>query len=44
MTTIEKVTQSAAASAEEGAATGEEMQAQANSLHGIVRDLRAMVG
>jgi methyl-accepting chemotaxis protein len=44
MTTIEKVTQSAAASAEEGAATGEEMQAQANSLHGIVRDLRALVG
>jgi methyl-accepting chemotaxis protein/methyl-accepting chemotaxis protein-1 (serine sensor receptor) len=44
MTTIEKITQSAAASAEEGAATGEEMQAQANSLHGIVRDLRALVG
>jgi methyl-accepting chemotaxis protein len=44
MSTIEKVTQSAAASAEEGAATGEEMQAQANSLHGIVRNLREMVG
>ena len=44
MSTIEKVTQSAAASAEEGAATGEQMQAQASSLHGIVRHLRAMVG
>jgi len=44
MSTIEKVTQSAAASAEEGAATGEEMQAQANSLAGIVRNLREMVG
>jgi methyl-accepting chemotaxis protein len=44
MTTIEKITQSAAASAEEGAATGEEMQAQANSLHGIVKNLREMVG
>jgi methyl-accepting chemotaxis protein len=44
MTTIEKITQSAAASAEEGAATGEEMQAQASSLHAIVRHLRAMVG
>ncbi|HEY2036120.1 MAG TPA: methyl-accepting chemotaxis protein [Steroidobacteraceae bacterium] len=44
MTTIEKITQSAAASAEEGAATGEEMQAQASSLHGIVRHLREMVG
>jgi methyl-accepting chemotaxis protein len=44
MSTIEKVTQSAAASAEEGAATGEEMQAQANSLHGIVRNLREMLG
>jgi methyl-accepting chemotaxis protein len=44
MSTIEKITQSAAASAEEGAATGEEMQAQANSLHSIVRDLREMVG
>jgi methyl-accepting chemotaxis protein len=44
MTTIEKITQSAAASAEEGAATGEEMQAQASSLHGIVRQLRTMVG
>jgi methyl-accepting chemotaxis protein len=44
MNTIEKITQSAAASAEEGAATGEEMQAQANSLAGIVRNLREMVG
>jgi len=44
MSTIEKVTQSAAASAEEGAATGEEMQAQANSLAGIVKNLREMVG
>ncbi|HEX4652497.1 MAG TPA: methyl-accepting chemotaxis protein [Granulicella sp.] len=44
MNTIEKITQSAAASAEEGAATGEQMQAQANSLHGIVRHLREMVG
>ncbi|HEX4651922.1 MAG TPA: methyl-accepting chemotaxis protein [Granulicella sp.] len=44
MSTIEKITQSAAASAEEGAATGEQMQAQANSLHGIVRNLREMVG
>lgn len=44
MSTIEKITQSAAASAEEGAATGEEMQAQASSLHGIVRHLREMVG
>jgi methyl-accepting chemotaxis protein/methyl-accepting chemotaxis protein-1 (serine sensor receptor) len=44
MSTIEKITQSAAASAEEGAATGEQMQAQASSLHGIVRHLRAMVG
>jgi methyl-accepting chemotaxis protein len=44
MTTIERVTQSAAASAEEGAATGEQMQAQANSLAGIVKDLRQMVG
>ncbi|HWZ51001.1 MAG TPA: methyl-accepting chemotaxis protein [Granulicella sp.] len=44
MNTIEKVTQSAAASAEEGAATGEEMQAQADSLHSIVRNLRDLVG
>jgi methyl-accepting chemotaxis protein/methyl-accepting chemotaxis protein-1 (serine sensor receptor) len=44
MNTIEKVTQRAAAGAEEGAATGEEMQAQADSLHGIVRNLRTMVG
>jgi methyl-accepting chemotaxis protein len=44
MVTIEKVTQRAAASAEEGAATGQEMRAQADSLNGIVTGLRAMVG
>ncbi|HEX4652372.1 MAG TPA: methyl-accepting chemotaxis protein [Granulicella sp.] len=44
MGTIEKVTQRAAASAEEGAATGEEMRAQADSLNGIVKGLRSMVG
>jgi hypothetical protein len=38
------VTQRAAASAEEGAATGEEMRAQADSLNGIVKGLRSMVG
>jgi len=44
MAHIEKITQSAAANAEEGAATGEQMQAQATSLHGIVETLRVMVG
>ncbi len=41
---IERITQSAAASAEEGAATGQQMHAQAEALHRIVHDLRKMVG
>lgn len=44
MTNIEKVTQSSAAGAEEGAATGEEMNAQADALRGVVDLLYSMVG
>jgi methyl-accepting chemotaxis protein len=44
MTGMERVTQGAAARAEEGAATGQQMQAHADSLHGIVQSLHAMVG
>lgn len=44
MTEMERVTQGAAARAEEGAATGEQMQAYADSLNGIVQSLHAMVG
>ena len=44
ITEIERVTQGSADRAQQGAATGEEMQAQASALHGIVRKLHAMVG
>jgi len=44
MTDMELVTQGAASKAEEGAATGQEMQAYAESLHAIVKNLHAMVG
>jgi len=44
MLLMEQFTQNAAASAEEGAATGQQLQAQANSLYGIVRSLHEMVG
>jgi methyl-accepting chemotaxis protein/methyl-accepting chemotaxis protein-1 (serine sensor receptor) len=41
---MEQVTQTAAATAEESAAAGEELNAQADSLQRIVRDLQTMVG
>jgi len=44
MTGIEKVTQNSAAGAEQGAATGQQMFAQADSLQTIVDELHAMVG
>ena len=44
MERIEKLTQSSASAAEETAAVGEEMSAQANTLSDIVQRLRAMVG
>lgn len=44
MTNIEAVTQASAAGAEEGAATGQQMNAQANSLRSVVEVLHAMVG
>jgi len=40
---IQQVTQSSAASAEESAAAGEELSAQAIALHGIVRELSVLV-
>ena len=44
MVDMERVTQAAAARAEESAATGEQMNASANSLDSIVQSLRRMVG
>jgi methyl-accepting chemotaxis protein/methyl-accepting chemotaxis protein-1 (serine sensor receptor) len=41
---MEQVTQTAAATAEESAAASEELNAQAEALRSIVRDLQAMVG
>jgi methyl-accepting chemotaxis protein/methyl-accepting chemotaxis protein-1 (serine sensor receptor) len=44
MTEMERVTQGSAARAEQGAATGQQMQAQADSLRNIVQELHAMLG
>ena len=41
---MEKVTQTTAASAEEGAAASEEMNSQAETLRGLVQVLQQMVG
>ncbi len=44
ITEIDRVTQGSADRAQQGAATGQQMQAQATSLHGIVKKLHSMVG